>query len=218
MKIGRMNKKDVDRIVCDIIKEFGYVFEYIFNTKDKTILKHSLHSLLTSGFGFGFMGYMNFYAIKNKENEEVGWMKIDTSHICRIYRICEDFSLPFRLASIFGVFKLHGIAKRSKEVTTLQEPLNDQAFHLTYFVIHEQYRNQKYGTAAINLLINAFFNSKTNNINVSKLIALVREHNQASLSLFRHNGFSEFISEDIKFDPLEQLQGKGIFLKYFNNE
>jgi len=214
LKIGRMNKKDADQIVNTIIKEFKYVFEYIFDTSDETTLKPAIRSLITSAFGFGFLGYMNFYSIKQSDSDtEVGLIKIDTLHKCLIYRFLEFITLPIVIISKFGIRKLLPIYKRSKEIIASQPKIQKKTeFELTYFVIYEEFRNKKYGTCAMNLLVNALFHSKTNNINCSKLILLVREKNKNAQYLFEKNiGFKEYQHGPSK---IIEEQGKGVFFQY----
>jgi ribosomal protein S18 acetylase RimI-like enzyme len=218
LKISRMNKKDTDQIVNTILKEFKYVFEYIFDTSDEITLKRTLCLLLTSCFGFGFLGYMNFYSIQQSDNDtEIGLIKINTLHRCLIYKFFELLSLPIVIISQFGIKKLPQIYKRSKEIIDSQPKLQKRTeFELTYFVIYEEFRNDKYGTYAMKLLVNALFHSKTNNINCSQLTMLVREINTASLLLVRNIGFEQYGIID---NPKEIINsnGKGLLFRYMNN-
>ncbi|MDR0291031.1 MAG: hypothetical protein LBI06_08865, partial [Treponema sp.] len=218
LKIGRMNKKDTDKIVDTIIKEFKYVFEYIFDTSDEVTLKRTLRSLVTSCFGFGFLGYMNFYSIKRSDdNREIGLIKMSTLHRCLIYSFLELLFIPIIIISQFGAGKLWQIKKRSTEIKKSQPQLqNKTEFELTYFVIYEEFRKNKYATCAADLLVKALFYSKTNNINCSRLILLVREFNHSALALFKTIGFEEYVSEKCITEPIEitSKQGKGIFFQY----
>lgn len=219
MKICRMNEKDTDQIVDTIIKEFRYIFEYIFDTNDEKTLKRILRRLVTSCFGFGFLGYMNFYSIKqSKDDAKVGLIKIDTLLKCPIYQVLELFLLPIVIViSQPNIKKLQQIYKRSKEIVTSQPKLKGKTeFEITYFVIYEEFRNGKYGTCAMNLLVNALLHSKTNNINCSKLTLLVRESNAASLALVKKIGFEPYNPEENIIEPIEitEKQGRGIFFQY----
>lgn len=231
LRIERMGEKDTGRIVDTLFAEFKYVFEYIFDTTDSVTLKKALRSLVKSCFGFGPLGYMNFYSIKTNDGElpadEIGLIKIDTMFRCRVYKILEFFIFPAIAVSQFGIGRSLQIYRRSKAVSASQPKLqNKTEFELTYFVIHEKFRGstkkkdkpEKYGTHAMNLLINALFHSeKTNNINCSKLILLIREHNEASLALFeRKIGCTRYSPEDVGYDPLAKNEsvGKGIFFQY----
>ena len=217
--ISRVKKNDIEQIADSLAAEFGYVYEYIFETNDISKLKRVIKSLLNSAFGFGFFGYMNFYSIITYVNDKkvnVGWLKINTLHKCWIYSFIEIFSLPFVIIYQFGIKKFPEICRNAKQMINSQPDIEKNEFELSYFVIYEKYRYDNYGTYAMNLLVNALFHSKTSNIDCSKLILLVREFNTTALSLVRKAGFIEYDPEKKKTEPKEitELKGKGLYFYY----
>jgi ribosomal protein S18 acetylase RimI-like enzyme len=216
LTISRMNKKDIDMVAESLVAEFGYIFEYIFDTTEHSKLKRVVQSLLVSAFGFGFLGYMNFYSIKNDKKQKIGWIKMHSLHQCYIYSIFEFLSLPLIITSQFGIRKLPKIYKNSRKIKKSQPIIENKELELTYFVIYEQYRKNKYGTSAMNLLLNALFFSKTNNIDIQRLILLVRKENEYARILFNKLGFKEYQPENIGHEPseIQKARGEAIFLEY----
>jgi ribosomal protein S18 acetylase RimI-like enzyme len=216
--ISRMNKENVEAVAKDLLFEFGYVFEYIFITKDTDVLNRAVRSLLTSAWGFGELGYVNFYSIKNgeeKNEKEIGWMKIHSNHHCWIYKVLENLSLFF-VAFQFRIRDWPEIYRRAKKMNSSQPSTKKEknVFELTYFFIHEQHRRCQYGTYTINLIVNALFHSKTNNINADKLKLLIRESNIASKRLFENIGFEVYIPEKPIEEPPEIIKAKGEGILY----
>ena len=218
LRICRMHKKNAGRIAITLIDEFKYVYEYIFETTDEKILKRIIYHLVKSCHGFGFLGYMHFYSIE-QNNKKIGLMKIDTRFKSYIYQSLELLELPIIISTQFGVKKLPIIYKRAKEIISGQPQIqNKKEFELTYFVIYKNFRGRGYGTDAVRLLVNALFHSeKTNNIDCSRLLSLVREKNEASIALFEKNiGCKRILSKTDKNDPLAKNEkiGNSIFFEY----
>lgn len=221
LEISRVGEKsDIDKITDSLTIEFSYIFEYIFDTNDPSKLKRVVHSTLTSAFGFGSLGYKNFYLItkniNNSKKEIIGWMKINSLYECWIYKFLEFLWLFITIIFQFGISKSIGICRRAKEIKDSQPSIKRNEFELTYFVIYDQFRNNKYGTYALNLLLNALFHSNTNNINCSKLTLLVREFNNISRTLFNKVGFIVYTPEESVEEPIKIIgtKGKGIFMQY----
>lgn len=222
LTIDRIKKNDTDHLSKSIAKEFGYSYEYIFGTNDKQKIERVIRSLLKSAFGFGTLGYMHFYSINDSNNNPVGWMHVETSNKYWIYTLLENLCLPFVIIKQFGFSESFKINERKNELKLTQPTVKKKEFRLSYFVIYEQYRNKKYGMSAVNLLLNALFHSRTNNIEANLLTLAIRESNTFSLRLFCKNKCKEYQVNDLGRDPLESvinpdngnMIGKLRFFKY----
>lgn len=216
LRTVRAKENDIDKIAMQILVNFDYIFEYIFATKDRSKIKNALVELLTVSYGLGSYGYMYFYVIK-QEDKMIGFIKLDTSHNSAIYRFSEIFILPFKLAKVFGFYKLFGIYQRAKEVAYHQPKPEHGEVRITYFVILPEYQKLGYGSSSLNLLIGALIRNVTNDIVAKKLTLFVRESNREAKKLFEKIGFkSKQITDLIKKDPFSDIEkiGSCISMEY----
>lgn len=211
IKTVRVAREDVD-LVCDtLLREFAYVFAYIFDTSDEKLLRKLIRTMITLAGGFGLLGYLNFYLIvtnspEGKSSQKVGLFKADTVYPNWIYQLVEVVALPLILTFRFRFFNLFKIFKRAREIDRMQPATEARDIRLTYFAIFPGFQNQGYGTLFIQLLKGAVRNH-TNDIVVDKITLCVRDKNTYAVKLFGRAGFlaPERKVELQSYDPLAAL-------------
>ncbi|HEX2852854.1 MAG TPA: GNAT family N-acetyltransferase, partial [Opitutaceae bacterium] len=221
LKTRRARSRDVDRVVDGLLREFGYVFEYIFHTKDAPKLNRAVRALLTVAGGFGSFGYMNFYLLLGAEPgqapQPVGFIKLETPRRYHLYRCIEVILLPLALAVALRSLRLFGVWQRAQNVAASQEIAEKEEIHLTYLSIFPEFRNQGFGCAAMTMIVNALVHNVTNDVAADRLTLVVREKNLHAQALFRQVGFvPRSAPAEASADPFSDLEGIGkpIALEY----
>lgn len=188
IELVRVKPSNIDYIVSVLIDEFWLIFQYILNSEDKLLVGKTLKiSMLVAG-GLGRYGFLNFYMIRSKGND-IGFIMLQTSHPCLLYRIYEAVVLPFRLLFL-GWRPLLAACSKIMDISRIQAEPEEGEICINYLVIYPSYRFQGYGKASINLLVKALIHSINNDIECSKLTLFVRESNQVAKSLFQKAGFN----------------------------
>ena len=215
IKTARATPKDVEFISSQLLHHFGYVFKYITGIEDGEVLEKILNKIILSTHGFGKLGYMNFYFVINDHGERVGFFKVDDHYGNWLYTVANTIALSYILTRNLGLSEYFGLLYRARKI---QRNPNRNEISLTYLVIYSEHQRNGFGSALIRLLLNAYINNKTDDINAEKLTLLVRQNNFAAQNLFRKAGFKTKTSEDIQTlaDPFlsDPDIGKPITLTY----
>lgn len=205
----RVQAGDVDQLSSEIVKSFGYLYAYVLGVSDDRKLRRGLRCLLTSSFGFGALGYMNFYWVVNESRERVGLIRVDSNHRNWIYRGLEALTLPLRLAYCLRTVRFLGVLLRARSVSRSQPAPVDKEIRLTYLITLEEFRRRGYGLATVRLLRNACLHAYTNDIVAEKLSLYVRSSNQRAVRLFQKAGFAEVPAGGPISDPgLSEAAGR----------
>jgi ribosomal protein S18 acetylase RimI-like enzyme len=188
IELVRIRPSNIDYIVSVLIDEFWMVYQYIFNTEDRMLVDKALKISMLAAGGLGRYGFLNFYMIRSKGNN-VGFVMLQTSHLCLLYRVYEAVVLPFRLLFL-GCRPLLAAYSKIIDITRIQAEPEEGEICINYLVIYPSHRLQGYGKATINLLIKALIHSINNDIECSKITLFVRESNHVAKSLFQKAGFN----------------------------
>lgn len=207
----RVAKSDVTHISNVLVKEFGYVFEYIFGTNDIATLSRTLRSLLLAAGGLGRFGYLSFYWVLDESGARVALVKFDTNSSNWIYRFIETVEVPVRLVLALHTVRLISLKRRFAAALTGQHSPKPKEVILTYFVTLPGFRRKGYARAAMHLFQSACLYAFTNDIVADKITLFVRSTNRAARKLFTAAGF-EVQSREVMHDPLAAM-GAGKLLK-----
>jgi len=213
IRIIRSNEDDVKRIANYLIQNFGYYFAYLLNkdmekTQDKKETMVFVERLLTTSWGFGPLGFMNFFFIVNKKEDLIGFFKISTirkeSFIYRLWGL----SIPLFLIYRYGFTNFFQINMRAKILMHNQNLFfTTNALNIDYLVIFENFRHKGYGHVLLELLIKAYLKENTEDLNFDQIRLTTRSNNTAAIQLFQKIGFKKEKRKhySIKPDPLKNL-------------
>lgn len=209
IKTVRAKASDVSALAKEILKEFGYIYKYIFGTSDQALLHRALVKLLSVAGGLGSFGYMHFYLLKSGPTV-VGFVRLDTSDKCVFYLWIEILILPFELAKLFGISRLWAILCRSHEVVRTQPEVGQEEIRLTYIFIYSEHQRKGFGGAALRLLINALIYNVTDEIVSDRISLFVRERNKIAEQFFAKAGFRYVNRDDTaSVDPVSEIEAIG---------
>lgn len=186
----RATRGELDLIARQLIKEFEYVFQYLFATNDPVKTHAILKKVLGAGFGLGDFGYRQFYMITSK-TKVIGFMKLETGQQLWLYDSISDVQNAVNILRHLGMKEFFGFLKRARIARRSQPAPSLGELRLSYIVIFEEYRKQNYGRSLFNLLKGAFLHSRTNGMEFKTLSMFVREHKASAIRLFGNAGCVE---------------------------
>lgn len=210
VELIRAEREMARQIATLLSAEFGYVYRHILGTENAEILHKALLHMLTMLGGFGSLGFTRFYAVMN-ENSVVGFVKLDCSTECVIYRILEPFAMILRLGPLVGWRALLRVYRNSKAILAVQPVVTDHEVCLAYLIIDREQRSKGIGTSVVRLLRNAI-KDQANDIIATRITALVRKENAAALAMFTREGFRRDGTMDGhagRDDPFRDVEGVG---------
>jgi ribosomal protein S18 acetylase RimI-like enzyme len=216
VELARATRAQCPEIADLLWSEFGYIYRYVFPTATPVMIRQALLLLLQLFNGFGSLGFIHFYSVIS-EGKIVGYVKLDGGIRCGIYNWLEKLTLPILLGKIFGWRSLPTILKRSRAVLACQPKLELDELCLTYLLIGVPFRGRGYGRSVIRLLLNAL-KEKTNDIVISRLLVLVRQHNAVAEKLFLQHGFIRLTADPDQRcaeDPMREIEGAGEALHFY---
>lgn len=218
LRTARATHSDRDLLVNNMLKEFDYIFDYIFGGKSCHVQKAQFFkSMMSLGGGFCSFGFLNFYFIveenKGSVSEKIGFFRVDTSHKNSLYSLYESLFVPLLIVGHFGIINFFPIIRRAKLVIEAQPRAEQKEIMITHLVIFDGFRKKGYARGFLGLFKNAL-RSQTNDIIVEKIIIAIRSSNTAALALLGQLGFiHKTYATSFNKDPLKESQ-VGKLLRY----
>jgi ribosomal protein S18 acetylase RimI-like enzyme len=195
-----------------LLTDFSYVYDFVFQGIEKDVSKAVLLTLINSLGGFGTLGFVWFYAIKDESNQVIGFLKPEFRRNWDVYSLIEAVVTPLALVRITGFEGLLSIYRKQQEIRAVQPLVDHDEIHITYILITPEHRRRGFATATIELLVRAL-HERSNDILAARLVVLVRENNAAALKVFERAGFKkdgEVVASSTKFkDPIAGVAEAG---------
>ena len=220
IKLIRATRDDIPMITKELIRYFGYMFEYVFNESEPKKLEKLIGNLLLCASGLGPHGYLNYYFIVDNnidEENKVGFLKLDCDGTSLLlYNIWYKISFFLCLIRCVGFGNSFDSLRRSKIVNNnRQYRFND--LELTYLVIFKKYHRKGYGESTVKLLKRALVENRTDRMSFEQIRTITREKNKGGVSFFNNSSFSQYIDciYNEELDPLifRKDVGKQFFFK-----